>query len=134
MKKLKVIYVADELTDYDGLAISHIESHFRKQNISMKKINWTFFTLQRNKPHNEVLIEIADIIRNAHTVFFDYGGFDICGSDNYRLIDYYSRFFMKIIEERPSINWICVSALPRNCFDEEDINKLKNIGVKFTWT
>lgn len=134
-KKIKVIYIADEEKDQYGHAESFVTSKVCTPNeLGLKDVDYTFFSLQRNKPHSEVILEIPDLIRGADVVFFDYGGFDICGSDNWRLIDYYSRFFTKIIKERPSIEWWCTSALPQNCFDDENIDELKELGVNFAWS
>ena len=132
-KKHKAVYIADEMEDTYGHADSFISSYYCKHDIPMKDVEYIFFTLQRGKPHGQVMLEIPDVIRGAEIVFFDYGGFDVCGRDNWRIVDQYSRFFMKIIKEHPSIEWHCTSALPKNCFDTEDLSELKELGVKFSW-
>lgn len=135
-QKLKIIYIADELTDQDGLAQSFVESKVCTPQglLSIKDVDYIFYSLQNGKSHSINIIDIPNIIRGANVVFFDYGGFDVCGQDNYRLIDHYSRFFIKLIMETPSIEWWCTSALPKNYFDEEEIEELKKLGVKFAWS
>ena len=32
---------------------------------------------------------------------------------------------MQVIREHPAIEWWCTSALPQNCFDEEETEELK---------
>ena len=131
---IKVIYIADELVDYCGIARSFVDSKVcRPRKLRMKDIDYRFFSLQNGKPHSINILELPGIIRGADVVLFDYGGFDVCGQDNYRLIDHYSRFFLKVIEDNPSKEWWCVSALPKNCFDDDELDRLEELGVDFAW-
>ncbi len=131
---MKVIYIADELDDTSGLAKSFIEAKIcSSHKLEFKDLNYHFYSLQCGKSHNQIILEIPNWVLGADVVLFDYGGFDVMGQNNYRLIDYYSRFFIKLIEENPSKEWWCTSALPKNCFAPNEIEQLQKIGVNFVW-
>ena len=136
-KRLKIVFIADELEEDVSARDGWISFYFTQNNLKLvlhpsKVIDWHFLSLQSGKAHRNVIDEIRSLIRGADCVMFDYGGFSIMGQDNSRLIDYYTREFTKLIKENTSIQWWCVSNLPANCFTDDEKEELKGI-CKFYW-
>jgi len=132
--KSKVVFIADEIEEDRALNKSFVEAKFcRPHRLAFDKLNYTFFSLQRGMPHSRVVQEIRSVIRDAAAVFFDYGGFSLPSSDNHGLIDFYTREFIKIIQDHPSIEWWCTSALPNVCFSDEEKDTIKSLGVNIYW-
>lgn len=133
-KKLKVVFIADEPAEERALNRSFVEACFCHQhNTSFDKLNYIFFSLQSGMPHTSVVQEIRSLIRGADAVFFDYGGFSLPGCDNHGLIDFYTREFIKIIRDHPSIEWWCTTGLPGVCFSDEEVDTIKSLGVNMYW-
>ncbi|MHC4398021.1 MAG: hypothetical protein ACYS1A_20450 [Planctomycetota bacterium] len=129
-KKAKVVFIADER----ALNMSFVEAKFcRPRQLANDKLNYIFFSLQRGLPRARVVQEIRSVIRGASAVFFDYGGFSLPSSNNHSLIGFYTREFIKIIRDHPSIEWWCTSALPNVCFSDEEKNTIKSLGVNIYW-
>jgi len=81
------------------------------------------------KGERKVICEqIRNAVESAGVIYFDYGGLMYWGSFG-GLVDYWNRFFVKLIEDHPNKKWFCRSAL--NTFDDEDKKNLKDLGVNF---
>lgn len=137
-KKHKVIFIADEMIEEQDNTRGFVSHCFaRPHNINpmqeKSQIDYRFFSLQCGKPHSNVIDEIRSLIRGASCVMFDYGGFSFPSHGNHRLIDFYTREFVKLIKDNPSIEWWCVSNLPSNCFSDEEKEEVKACGCKFYW-
>jgi hypothetical protein len=74
---------------------------------------------------------IAGRMAGADAILFDYGGMSMPGGGGDHLIDYWNRFFLKMIEDLPGKPWFCVSSL--DVFEPEDKDHLKELGVRFYW-
>lgn len=72
--------------------------------------------------------QIRNAVESADVIYFDYGGlYALFGASPF--IEYWNRFFVKLIENYPNKKWFCRSAL--NTFDDEDKENLKELGVIF---
>jgi hypothetical protein len=71
---------------------------------------------------------IEELISKNDVIYFDYGGLYIGGSG---AIINWNRFFIKMIEQYRSKEWYCISNM--GIFDQDEKEKLQEIGVKFQW-
>jgi len=98
-----------------------------------KPKRYEHFDLSNADPSKgSLLSQLEGAIQSADTIFFDYGGLAMqqySGGD--RFIDHYNRFFIRMIKEKSSKQWICISAV--QTFDQEEKAALSKLGVGFSW-
>lgn len=126
----KLLYIEDSLHIDKDLFVAVRESvcdDYMGKKITAKAISLMGKTSGKNLEVLKKEIRLADII------VFDYGG--LCQAalmgGGAAAIDYWNRFFVKMIESFSSKDWRCISAI--NTFDEVDKKELEDLGVSFKY-
>ncbi len=133
MKKKPIIhtlYIEDALDEHNRRYMKeNMECEFDDYKVIHKATSIT-----EDGGTTEVYIEkLKSMIRSADVITFDFGGFRMMAQYGARwsIVDYWNRFFIKLIENHPSKDWRCTSAL--RTFEEEDREMLEGLGVHFVW-
>lgn len=133
MKKKPVIhtlYIEDTL---DIQNRKHIKCHMECEFDDHKVIHVSTSIIEDGGTTEVYIEKLKSMIRTADVITFDFGGFmqmAVFGA-SHQVVDYWNRFFVKLIENHPSKDWRCTSCL--RTFEHEDREMLEGLGVHFVW-
>lgn len=125
-KKPKILNIEDSKPTkfHVDAIVENISDEYGAGKLSIKTL--ILADLGQTKAVEQIPLEV----QRRDIVCFDYGGFySIFGSSGF--IDWWNRFFIKLIEDYPNKDWRCYNAL--DVFDIDERKKLENLGVKFQW-
>lgn len=129
-KTLRTLYIQDMKDDIIKRMIKEdLTEEFHKY----KVVHKTTCIMDDGGTSKLYIEKLKNLIQRSDVIVFDYGGLyqmAVFGG-GMCIVDYWNRFFIKQIEEHPSKNWRCFSAL--NTFDYDEKENLEKLGVQFKW-
>lgn len=138
---MKILFITDNDRDSKDYLESNISPRWIGKELykelclsPMEKPNYTHIVLTELDPKKGTLFsQVSSEIELNDIIFFDFGGLsvDYMAGGGCKMIDYWCRTFIKIIEERPNKIWVCISCV--QTFDHDEKNRLKKLGVKFAF-